>query len=238
MFQTLLASTPPAPPSLTRLLASLGLHRLALAGVLALNATHPAATRRPREARIPFLLPPLHHSDPRPTPPTGPQSPFHAPSPFLPLIDPPALSPPDIRSSRPTVAELLAGVSEMGTPSPIAGTSPSDATARWSAGLRDELEVDRPVQLVEQPSVGYPPALARAGVAGHVELEFVVDTLGRVEPRSVRTLASSQPEFEAAARRAILASRFRPAQWRGQVVRQRARQSIRFQSTSSRPPAL
>ena len=153
------------------------------------------------------------------------------------MIDPPPLPPPEIRFSGPTVADLLAGASEMGTPSAIAGTSPGDVTARWPAGLRDELEVDRPVQLVEQPSVGYPPALAEAGVAGRVELEFVVDTLGRVEPRSVRTLASTQPEFEAAARRAVLASRFRPAQWRGQAVRQRARQSIRFQPTSSRPPA-
>jgi TonB family protein len=237
MFQTLLASAPPAPPSLTRLLASLGLHGLALLGALTLNATHPAETRRPREARMPFLLPPLHRSESRPTPPTSPESPFHAPSPLLPMIDPPPLPPPEIRFSGPTVAELLAGASGMGTPSAIASTSPSDVTARWPAGLRDELEVDRPVQLVEQPSVGYPSALAEAGVAGRVELEFVVDTLGRVEPRSVRTLASTQPEFEAAARRAVLASRFRPAQWRGQAVRQRARQSIRFQPTSSRPPA-
>ena len=104
--------------------------------------------------------------------------------------------------------------------------------AGFVPGLRDELEVDDPVQLLEQPPVGYPPALAQASVAGRVELEFVVDTLGRVEPQSVRTLASTHTEFETAARRAVLSSRFRPAHWRGQVVRQVVRQSFRFRTPS------
>jgi TonB family protein len=103
-------------------------------------------------------------------------------------------------------------------------------TQASSPGLRDELEVDDPVQLLEQPPVRYPPALAQASVAGRVELEFVVDTLGQVEPGSVRTLASTHPEFEAAARRAVLVSRFRPALWRGRLVRQVARQSFRFRT--------
>jgi TonB family protein len=101
-----------------------------------------------------------------------------------------------------------------------------------SPALRDELEVDDPVQLLEQPPVAYPPALAQASVAGRVELEFVVDTSGRVEPRSLRTLASTHPEFETAARRAVLVSRFRPAHWRGRLVRQVARQSFRFRTPS------
>jgi TonB family protein len=88
------------------------------------------------------------------------------------------------------------------------------------------------VQLIEQPQVGYPPALAQADVEGRVELEFVVDTSGRVERGSLRTLASTHPEFQAAARRAVLDSRFRPAHWRGQVVRQVARQSFRFRAPS------
>jgi TonB family protein len=146
------------------------------------------------------------------------------------VIDPAPLAPSEIGSSGPTVAELLASASQTGATPSVAATPPDSVTARSSAAPRDELEVDDPVQLLEQPPVRYPPTLAEAGVAGRVELEFVVDTVGRVEPRSVRTLASTQPEFEAAARGAVLVSRFRPAQWRGQVVRQVARQSFRFRT--------
>jgi TonB family protein len=232
MFQTLLASNPQAPPGPTRFLASLGLHGLALLAALAFTTKRPAAPISPREAGMRFLLPPLHHSQPRPATRTASESPLFDPVPVLPVIDPPTLPTPDIGSSSPTVAELLASGSGTGGSPVIANGSPSGVAARLSAELRDELEVDQPVEIVEQPSLRYPPALAQAGVVGRVELEYVVDTLGRVEPGSVRTLASTQPEFEAVARRAVLASRFRPAEWRGQLVRQRARQSFRFRSTS------
>jgi TonB family protein len=234
MFQTLIASAPSEPPSLTRLLASIGLHALVLSAALALTAMHPTVIMPPREARMPFVLPPLRQNHPQPTPLGAPQSTFRAPAPLLPVTGPPPLAPPEIRSSGPTVAEVLAGVSQSEATRAVATWSPSGVTAPSSGLPRDELEVDDPVQLLEQPSVRYPPALAHAGVAGRVELEFVVDTLGRVEPRSVRTLASAQPEFEAAARRAILVSRFRPAHWHGQVVRQVARPSFRFRTTPSR----
>lgn len=231
MFQTLLASAPQAPPGLSRLLASVGLHALALFVALALTSMQPAVIVRSREARMPLLLPTLRRGRPDPTPPSAPRSPVRAPIALLqPLIDPPPLAPPAIGSSGPTVAELLASASQTEATPWVSTTSPSAVTAGSSAALRDEREVDDPVQLLEQPSVGYPPALAQAGVAGRVELEFVVDTLGRVEPPSVRTLASTHPEFETAARRAVLVSRFRPARWHGQVVRQMARQSFRFRT--------
>ena len=118
MFQTLLASAPPAPPSLTRLLASLGLHALALLGALALSATHPAATMRPREARIPLLLPPLHRSQPRPAPLTAPQLPFRAPALLLPVIDPSPLPPPEIRPCSTRIRRLRARVTARPAPLP------------------------------------------------------------------------------------------------------------------------
>jgi TonB family protein len=231
MFQTLLASAPQAPPGLSRLLASVGLHALVLFVALALTSMQRAVSVPSREARMPLLLPTLPRSRPEPTPPSAPRSPLRAPIPVLPpLIDPPPLAPPEISSSGPTVAELLASASQTEASPWVNATSPSAVTAGSSAALRGELEVDDPVQLLAQPSVGYPPALAQAGVGGRVELEFVVDSLGRVEPPSVRTLTSTHPEFEAAARRAVLVSRFRPARWHGQVVRQVARQSFRFRA--------
>jgi TonB family protein len=235
MFQTLLASAPQAPPSLTRLLASVGVHGLTLLAALALTATHPSVTTRPREAAIPLMLPPVHRNEQRPAPPSPSRLP--APVPLLPVIDPPPLLLPEIRPSGPTVADLLASASQAGGPPAVAGTSPIGVMVGASAEFREELEVDDPVQIVEQPPVRFPPALAHAGVAGQVELEYVVDTLGRVEPRSVRAVATTRPEFEAAARGAVLASRFRPARWHGQVVRQLVRQSFRFRLAPDRSSA-
>jgi hypothetical protein len=114
MFQTLLASAPQAPPSLTRLLASVGVHGLTLLAALALTATHPSVTTRPREAAIPLMLPPLHRNEQRPAPPSPSRLP--APVPLLPVIDPPPLLLPEIRPSGPTVADLLASASQAGVP--------------------------------------------------------------------------------------------------------------------------
>jgi TonB family protein len=90
--------------------------------------------------------------------------------------------------------------------------------------------VDDPVEVIEQPPMRYPPALAEAGIAGHVELEYVVDTSGRAEPGSLRALATTRPEFEAAARATVLGSRYRPARLHGQLVRQLVRQTLRFRT--------
>jgi hypothetical protein len=86
------------------------------------------------------------------------------------------------------------------------------------------------VEVIEQPPLSYPPTLAQAGVTGRVELEYVVDTLGRAEPNSLRALTSTRPEFEASARAMVLGSRYRLARLHGQVVRQLVRQALRFRS--------
>jgi TonB family protein len=127
----------------------------------------------------------------------------------------------------------------------LAGTSPSNAafsaldgvgdSGAWDpAGAFPPDAVDQPVEVLERPPVKYPPALAQARIAGRVELEFVVDTLGGVEPATVRTLASTRSEFEAVARATILATRFRPAQWHGRPVRQLVRQALTFRAEGRR----
>jgi TonB family protein len=93
----------------------------------------------------------------------------------------------------------------------------------WTAGA-----VDDPVEVIEQPAPRYPPVLAQAGITGRVELEYVVDTMGRAEPGSLHALSSTRPEFEAAARTAVLGSRYRPARLHGLVVRQLVRQILSF----------
>jgi TonB family protein len=66
------------------------------------------------------------------------------------------------------------------------------------------------------------------GVSGRVVVLFVVDTLGTVEPGSLRVLSSTHAAFEAAAREAVLKSRFQPARIRGRPVRQLVQQPLSF----------
>ncbi len=89
-------------------------------------------------------------------------------------------------------------------------------------------EVDEQVEVLSARRPGYPPALAAAGISGQVRLAFVVDTLGRCEPGSVRVVSSTHPGFERAAMDAVLGSAFRPARVRGMPVRQLVQQSVGF----------
>lgn len=82
--------------------------------------------------------------------------------------------------------------------------------------------------LVAEPTPKYPKPLEAVGVEGRVALEFVVDTAGRVEARSIQILESTHAAFEAAARDAVAAAVFRPARLSDRPVRQLTRQSIRF----------
>jgi TonB family protein len=64
------------------------------------------------------------------------------------------------------------------------------------------------------------PRLLRPNRVGETEvsLRFRVSAEGRVERGSIQVLSSTEPELEAAVRRAILATRFRPGRVRGQPV--------------------
>jgi len=119
--------------------------------------------------------------------------------------------------------------------------SPAGAAKRHDGAIGDSLapergpapfllvaEVDQPVAVLEPGVPRYPPRLQTLGISGRVVLEFVVDTTGAVEANSLRVRVSTEPGFEDAARAAILATRFRPAQVRGRPVRQLASQAIVF----------
>ena len=66
----------------------------------------------------------------------------------------------------------------------------------------------------------YPAVLRERGVEGRVVVQFVVDTLGRVEPGSLRVVSSANDLFTAAVRAALPTLRFTPARAGGRTVRQ------------------
>jgi TonB family protein len=97
------------------------------------------------------------------------------------------------------------------------------------SGPFDETEVETPVgTLADNPVPRYPGSLEAAGVEGQVLAEFVVDSTGHVERKSVRILSSTHTLFAYAVRDALIRSRFYPALIGNRAVRMRAVQPFWF----------
>jgi outer membrane biosynthesis protein TonB len=226
MFHTLVASGPQARPSARRFLLSLSVHGVAIAGAIA--SSRPAATTAPQThpALVFFAPQPRQRSLRAVSDRVGAQV---APTPsWEPLLQIPDLIPPVLPTTLPGIADLLDTAFLRAGSSPALPGSPASGMGEDKTWTVDSVDV--PVEVIEQPPVRYPPALAQADIAGLVELEYVVDTAGRAEPGSLRTLAAAHPEFEAAARATVLGSHFRPARLHRQAVRQLVRQTFRFRS--------
>jgi protein TonB len=116
----------------------------------------------------------------------------------------------------------------------VGGTGPADQPMP-EAGVTELLYLAEtadahftPAELAVPPTFVYPRVLAGAGVVGRVVVQFIVDTLGRVEPGSVRILETSHPAFAEATQSGVLEARFRPATFGGHVVRQLSRLPVRY----------
>jgi TonB family protein len=105
----------------------------------------------------------------------------------------------------------------------VGGTGPVSTTETFV-----EAEVDDPVRPINQVKPKYPPVLQQAGIAGSVDVQYVVDTLGKAEPASWKVMRSTNKAFEEPAKEAIMVSTYKPARIRGQAVRQLVQQRISF----------
>ncbi len=76
--------------------------------------------------------------------------------------------------------------------------------------------------------IPYPPSLYASHVRGTVIAEFVVDTVGRVEPGTFAIVASSHPLFTEAVRQGVKVANFKPAIRAGKPVRQVVHQPFEF----------
>lgn len=142
-------------------------------------------------------------------------------------------------------AALLGGCSSSApavAPAPAAAPAPSAAMATTTAAARPPAcsgpvvagrvfttdEIDLPPAYRDGPAVKYPAALRQAGVNGNVTLAYIVNGDGSVDSTSVEVLSSTNPAFEEPSRRVVTAMRFWPGCLRGQLVRTRVTQGIRF----------
>ena len=104
------------------------------------------------------------------------------------------------------------------------------APAGGSTDVMTAMSVDQPVeQIPGQRPPRYPPMLERAGIAGDVVAQFVVDTAGRVERASVDIQQATHAEFARAVQERLVALRFVPARARGHAVRQLVEQRFHFE---------
>ena len=92
-----------------------------------------------------------------------------------------------------------------------------------------EFMVEKPVAEASNTTrPRYPDILKSAGVEGEVLAQFVVDTVGRVEPGSFKVLKTSHALFETAVRAALPGMRFIPAEVGNKRVRQLVQQPFVF----------
>ena len=80
----------------------------------------------------------------------------------------------------------------------------------------------------DNPRPRYPDALKRAGVEDSFVVEFVVDTTGRVDPKTLSFPKAAHPAFLQAVKNALLRSRYVPAELAGMRVRQLVSQQFTF----------
>ena len=130
----------------------------------------------------------------------------------LPIPEPIVGVPPDAPSMR-----------APGTPLTWRDSSAVPAGDPWPEPLVQEAPL-----LLTAPIPAYPTRLREAGIQGQVIIEAVVDTLGRVEPGSIRVVSSDHADFEAPATASIRASLFRPARVFGRGVRVLVRVPVAF----------
>lgn len=85
---------------------------------------------------------------------------------------------------------------------------------------------DRPPRIFWHEKPYYPPACARSGLEGHVEVEFIIGVDGHT--RDVKVVGSSDKQFEGSAVVAVSFWRFHPSCKDGRLVDVRAHQLIEF----------
>ena len=103
-----------------------------------------------------------------------------------------------------------------------------DATPGTARIPLTDTQVDDPVEPVQCPEPRYPPALKTVGVNGSVTLRYVVGVDGRAEPGSIKVVSSTNTAFEASAIETVGQCVYRPARFKGTVVRQLVEQNVKF----------
>ncbi len=229
MFENLIESKTKHQRTIGQTILSAGIHGLLIFG--AVEATKGVAEEiknRPVDTTMVFLKPP-----PPPPPPPNQPPPDQIvaanppPKGFQTVVAPtdiPKDIPPIDLNQKPFDPRDFTGKGVEGG----VGTGVAGGTGPVSGEVFLEAQLDDPVQPISIPTPRYPPVLQSAGIAGAVDLQYVVDTTGHAEPNSFKVLKTTHPAFVDPAKEAITKGVFKPAKFKGQPVRQLVQQRISF----------
>jgi TonB family protein len=92
-----------------------------------------------------------------------------------------------------------------------------------------EFQVEKPVLARPgNPHAQFPDEMRARGRGGEVIVQYVVDTLGRVDANSIEVVKSTDNAFTRSVKSVLPEMRFFPAETAGHRVRQMVQQSFRF----------
>ncbi len=230
MFENLIESKPKKDRTIGQTFVSLVLHvLLVFAAVKATSGAAETLKEILQDTTMVFLKPPEPPPPPPPTtPPPDAVVTANPPPMGFQTVMPPTEIPKDIPpvnlNERFDAKDFSGKGVEGGIAAGVVGGSGPVSTSETFV----EAEVDDPVQPINFQKPKYPPVLQQAGIAGSVDVQYVVGIDGKAEPESFRVLRSTNKAFEEPAKDAILGSTFKPAKIKGQAVRQLVQQRVSF----------
>lgn len=228
MFDNLIESKPKKQRTLGQTTVSVVVHALLIFG--AIKATQGVAeemANRPIDTTMIFMKPPEPVKQPEPPPPEDVVvSANPPPKGFQTVIAPtdiPKDIPPIDLNQKPFDPKDFTGKGIEGgvATGVVGGTGPVDLNTVVTSA-----EADEQPQLLSAGPKRVPPGME--GVPARVQFEFIVDTVGRAEARSIKVLSSTNKLFEEPAREMVAKSVFKPGRQGGRAVRVLVTQAVSF----------
>lgn len=232
MFENLIESSNKGSKSFGQSVLSLIIHGVVI--FAAIEATKGAAEeikQRVIDTTLVFLKPPEPTPPPPPPPPQDVVVSANPPPKGFQTVVPPDIIPKDIPpvdlNAKPFDPKDFSGKGvEGGISAGIeGGTGPVELGQVFLTS-----QLDDPAVRISGPPPRYPPVMQSAGIAGSVDLQFIIDTTGHVEPSSLKVLAKTHDAFVEPAKEAILKGVYKPAKYKGEPVRQQVQQRVAFQA--------
>jgi protein TonB len=225
MFNQLIESKAKREKSLGANLVSLVLHTVIIAGLIYGTLHAKEEMEKPKEEKIEFVEMKKEAEPPPPDVVAAPPPPKGFQVLTAPVEVPDVL--PDIDLTKAVTDE--ADFSGKGVAGGVArgvegGTGPVQQDQPYF-----EFQVEKPV--VPMPGSAaprYPEILKSAGVEGEVLAQFVVDTTGKADMSTFKTLKTSHELFAQAVKNALPGMRFIPAEVGGRKVKQLVQQPFGF----------
>lgn len=230
MFDNLIESQAKKKNTLGQTITSVIVHAvLILAAVKATQGIAEAAEEKPIDTTMVFLKAPAEPPPPEPPPPQDVVVSANPPPKGFQTVVAPTDIPKDIPpvnlnqkafDPRDFTGKGIEGGLSTGI---VGGTGPVDV----GSVVVSSAEADEPPRMVAPGPLRTPSGFE--GVPGRVMISFIVDTLGRAEPASVKVVTSTNKVFEEPAKDVILKANFKPGRNGGRTVRVLVQQPVVFQ---------